>query len=111
MINGFEETKPLTTTEFSMLPLFVKGLSTKIGEANAITNDQMIKALAAKSFYLTPARVRKIINHIRVKKLLKNLVATSNGYYIENDTEKLNTYIESLRQRADAILAVANSYK
>jgi hypothetical protein len=34
-------------------------------------------------YQLTEARLRKIINHIRVNGLLHWLIATSKGYYIE----------------------------
>lgn len=110
MINEFEETNPLTSVEVSMIPLFVKGLSNKIGEGRAITNAEMVTALKSHGLEIYPARVRKIINHIRTQKLVKNLIATSKGYYIEVDQNKIKNYVESLRQRASAILEVANSY-
>lgn len=112
MINGFiEETKSLTEDELKLVNLFVRGFCDKIGEANAITSEEIIKKLRTTGVKITGARIRKIVNYIRVHHLVINLVATSKGYYIENDPLKLKNYIESLHQRAHAILEVANSYK
>lgn len=112
MIIGFEEeTKPLTTEEISMVGLFVKGFQGKIGESSAVTAAEIEYKMKALGYSMSGARVRKIINHLRVKKLVKNLVATSKGYYIEQDPEKVKLYAAGLKARADAIMAVADSYK
>lgn len=111
MITGFEEeTGTLTNEEMSMAQLFVKGFSTKIGEANAVKSSEIIAKLKVKGFTLTGARLRKIVNFIRINGWIKNLVATSKGYYIEPDPEKVQEYKQSLKQRAAAIIAVADSY-
>ncbi len=93
MINGFDEqTKPLDDYERDvLLPIITKGLRTKIGKQRAVTNSHIITSLKQKGFKkLQPARVRKIINHIRVNGILINLVASSNGYYIEPNREERN---------------------
>ena len=111
MLNGFDEqTKPLDDYERDvLLPIITKGLRTKIGKQRAVTNSYIITSLKEKGFKkLQPARVRKIINHIRVNGILVNLVASSNGYYIEPDREERKKYAQSIRQRAEAILAVLN---
>jgi len=111
MINGFEyETGPLDDTELQMVAQFVKGFSGKIGADNAVTSDQIIFGMKARGYKITGARVRKIIHYIRIKGLVKNLVATSKGYYIETDPDKIKEYVNGLKQRAAAITAVANSY-
>lgn len=112
MIPGWDiETAPLTDAEKNLVPVFVDGLRRKVGKANAVTTRQIIARLGPNvKPRLTGARVRKIIHHIRTRRLVVNLVATSEGYYIETDPAKIREYIDSLKARAGAILDVANSY-
>ena len=58
---------------------------------------------------MTEARVRKCINHIRLKGLVRNLIANSNGYYVATTTEEARNWSESARERARAIWAVADA--
>lgn len=111
MINGFEHiTHDLTEYEKeTLLPLFVKGLSKKIGSKNAVTNKHMVKALKEKGFVVSDARVRKIINVIRNHDLIPGLVATSSGYYVATSIEELEKYCESLGQRGREIFRVKAS--
>jgi hypothetical protein len=111
MINGFEEeTQPLTDYEKdTLLPIMVKGLSKKVGNELAITNKVMVSVMRTAGYKISEARVRKLINHIRRNDLVPLLIASSKGYYIENDDEKVREYIESLHQRASAIYAVGRS--
>lgn len=109
MITGFEkETAPLNDVELELVPIFVRGLSSKIGEVNAVKSHTIIKGLKKLGYDVNGARVRKIINYIRINGLVSNLVATSKGYYIENDRKKVEEYVTSLRHRASAINAVAD---
>lgn len=111
MINGFEaETHELTEDELKMVAPMVKGLSTKIGERAAITNDSMLYGMKLQGYKANNARIRKLIHHIRVKRLVPNLVATSKGYYVENDPVKLQSYLDSLDQRIRSIQEVRASY-
>ena len=57
------------------------------------------------------ARIRKVINHIRIKGLVQNLVANSKGYYIETDVQSIENYKQSLRDRIASIQAVLNSFE
>tara|TARA_Y100000385_G_scaffold277695_1_gene325016 strand:- start:1491 stop:1838 length:348 start_codon:yes stop_codon:yes gene_type:complete len=109
MINGFyKETHELNEYEQNiLLPVILRGLSTKTGESKAVTNKHIIESLKIKGYQkLTPARVRKIINNIRVNGLLKNLVASSKGYWIEPNIERRKLYSDSIIQRAEAMLAI-----
>jgi hypothetical protein len=107
MINGFEEeTAPLTADEEELVPVFVAGLSSKLGVINAISAANMSKALAMKGVKVEGPRVRKIINHIRLRGLVPRLVASSKGYYIATSGLDLGRYIESLKQREGAIRAI-----
>lgn len=113
MINGFErETAPLDDFEKTLIKPFINGLKTHVGKNNAVTSKKIIvgiqKNLGKK---INDARVRKIINHIRREGLVRNLIASSKGYYIENNIYELRQYITSLEQRAQAIQDVANALR
>ena len=98
---GFEEqTQPLTAWEqHNLLPVMLAGLRTKVGQDNAVTSGQIIKALKAEpfNFKVNGPRVRKVINYIRLNGLVRNLVATSKGYYIE----QLKARVELLQEAAE----------
>lgn len=109
MIQGFETyTAELTAHEQEhILPLLVRGLSLRHGQDNAISNKEIVSRLNARYHLgLTNARVRKIINHIRVNDLLPGLIATSRGYYIATSEKEITDYEESLLGRENAIRAV-----
>ncbi len=108
MINGFEDyTEQLNEYERdTLLPLIVRGLNTKIGPKKAITNKKMVKALTDIGYEkLSGPRVRKIINYIRIQGYIKNLVASSRGYYIENNIEERRKYVQGVKDRASSMLA------
>ena len=113
MINGFEsKTYELTDYEKNvLLPVLLKGLRNRIGVENAMTSKEIEERCNRPpyNYNLNSVRIRKLINHIRVNHLIPFLMATSKGYYIENDTIKLKEYIHSLKQRANSILNVADS--
>lgn len=108
MIQGFDtQTEPLNEYERdTLLPVICRGLMTKVGEKMAITNTAITKAMKGAGYQLTEARLRKIINHIRINGLVKWLIATSKGYYIATSPEEVRQYIGSLQGREQAIRAV-----
>ena len=105
MITNFHsETQELNEYELqTLVPVIVRGLQTKIGKENAITNKKMCEALRAQNYEITDTRVRKIIHHIRANDLIPLLLATSKGYYISHDNEEIENYIKSLQERANSI--------
>lgn len=111
MINGFEEiTYELTQKEKELLSGFVNSFKKKIGKENAIKSAEIVAIYQQMNIPMSGARVRKMVNYIRRNRLVINLIATSKGYYIENDSKKLDEYIESLRQRSREIIRIADSY-
>jgi hypothetical protein len=112
MINNFEkETAPLTEEEKKIAILITSHVQFNIGERLAVTNKEMvIKMKTLHDIKLSEARLRKIIHHIRTTGMVQNLIATSKGYYVEIDAERISTYVDSLVQRAEAIYRVARSY-
>ena len=110
MVKFFEkETAPLTEYEKeTLLPIMVKCLSNKVGKEKAITNEKMCEKMMKHGYIISTARVRKIINHIRINGLIECLMATNYGYYITKDKKEMIDYISSLSGRIDAIQAVKN---
>lgn len=113
MVEGFEnETHELTEyEETTLLPVIIKGLSNKIGVENAVTSTEITKKMKGAGYKLDPARLRKLINHIRINNLIYNLIATSKGYYIAQTPSECRDFIKSLDQRANAIILVRDAMK
>ncbi len=110
MINGFEdETTELTYEEKLLVPRFQRGLWKCQGKANAITSVQIERKLKADGIKCTGARIRKIINYIRIKGIVPRLLATSDGYFVSDNEEEIRKYVESLDQRINAIKAVRDA--
>ena len=108
MINGFkEQTEPLNDYERDiLLPVIVRGLQTKIGRKNAITNAQMIVALKNAGYHsVSQPRIRKVINFIRIQGLITNLIASKAGYWVENDIQERRKYVQGVKDRAQSMLA------
>ncbi len=110
MINGFEKiTKDVTDLEKNKLaPIIIKKLNKCIGKSKSITNAKLIDLLITKGHSTNQARVRMIIHYIRINGLVERLVAGKKGYFISNDEQELNKYIDSLLQRVSSIEAIAN---
>lgn len=113
MLYGFEKiTADLSDYErYTLLPIMTKCLERKVGKENAITNRVICEKMSECGYDIGEVRVRKIINYIRVMDLVPRLLATSKGYYVSRDKKELSLYIESLKDRAAAILAVADALK
>lgn len=108
MIKGFNsETAPLTEYEENvLLPLVLRGLKTKIGKENAVTNRTIVQRLNIAGYTVTEPQIRKLINHIRMTDLLPGLIATSGGYFLATSEAELLDYEQSLIGREDAIKQV-----
>ena len=111
-LNGFEDiTGELNDQEKQViLPILVKHLPNKKGKERAVTSKQIIQGLANGGIKTSGPRIRKMINYIRTHHLVPKLIATSKGYYVANTQAEVDEYIESLRQRENAIRAVRESF-
>lgn len=111
MLPGFEEqTKPLTDYEADvLLPLMVQSLARRVGEKNAITNKLMREGFKKKEHKVGDARIRKLIHHIRIHSLVPFLMASSKGYWVEEDNARYVEWIKSLHGRVRSIQKVANA--
>jgi hypothetical protein len=115
MIKNFEEiTKEMTQDEKILVPMIIRGLSTRTKQ-NPIKGAEIVSAInSQKDKYgiklFSEPRLRKIVNFIRTESILP-LMGTSNGYYVTQDRTELESQIESLTQRAEAIISSANGLK
>ena len=108
MIANFDkQTSSLNDYEMNvLLPTMVKCLSKHIGKDRVISNSQMCLKMAEFGYQICDARVRKIINHIRINALVECLIASGQGYYVAQTKREMERYITSLRSREEAIGAM-----
>ena len=105
MINDFENiTYELTESELDLIPKILNGLTARNGKDMAVSGTTICQALKIKG-----ARLRKIINYIRVNHLIYGLCSCGKGYYIASTLEELEGCIISLRQRVASQVKVLNA--
>ena len=112
MVIGFEEyTASLSEGEVAIAEWLATELPKYVGKKKAVSNYHVRRWILFEKFGNIPAaRVRKLINYIRINCLVRNLVANSTGYYVAETQEEVETYVQSLRQRAASIMHVAQSF-
>lgn len=99
-----QETSKLSEYEMDeLMPVMVKCLQNKVGKENAVTNCYMVEKMQEHGYKISEARVRKIINYIRIHGLIDRLMASNKGYYITEDENEMSNYIQSLIGREEAI--------
>jgi hypothetical protein len=108
MITGFEEiTKDLSELERNQVAQLVKILHWKAkGKENVISNDALQFDMLGYGHQVSDVRIRKMINFIRTKGLITNLLANSRGYWISSNNDEVLKYYQSLTDRIKAIEAV-----
>ena len=111
MIINFEHhTKEISQNEKTYMRYILSRLSQNIGEQSAAKSGDICAAVSKRfNIDFKGARLRKIINYARRNYLtLYPIASTQKGYFIEKDPEKIKLFIESMRQRAREINAVAD---
>lgn len=112
--------EPLKANEVFMLPMFIKAFKRHVEKENAIKSSK-IQELYKQWYYrnrsycirngqskqLSAAAVCRIIRHIRLNHLIRNLVANNAGYYVTFQEHELARYYHSIKHRGNAILDVA----
>lgn len=118
MIETFEDiTAPLSEDELRVLPFIVAGLERRTS-SNPVTSKEIVEAInrnlekyqVDKRFKMNGARLRKMVNYLRVKSVLC-VIATSEGYFTTDDPVIIEKNIRSLEERAGAIVAAAEGLK
>ena len=114
MIHNFEiQTKPLTEWEkFTLLPAMVKELAQHRSSGNAIKSDHLAERMKlATGQKPNGARIRKVVNAIRIGGYLRCLSSTSDGYFVAVNRDEIADCALSLQQRAGQIWQVAEALK
>ena len=114
MIKFFEKyTAKLTPYETDILvPMVAEFLKTRVGTGMAVRNKDICKMFELQGYQgMKEARMRKIVNYIRMKGKVPHLIANSNGYYCATSIKEVEAYCESLRERALAILSIRQALK
>ena len=112
-----EETGELDAQELEAAKIVAKRIRLNLGKEKSASNKKIAAGLYAETgIRFGSARVRKIINHIRLHGMVKDdagqtlcLVASSKGYHVSDNAEEIRKYVYSLRQRAHAIQEVAKA--
>ena len=108
MVRGFENiTAPLSERDKSeIVPCLVRLLEWRKGRACAIPNRELRAELRSRSYIISDAKLRALINYIRTEGLVPRLLANSDGYYVAGCVSECADYCDSLREREAAIRAV-----
>lgn len=115
MLQGFEEiTKDLNDFEINkVIHLIALGISTKIGKDKAISSSKICAAINNRKdldgYKLTPVKLRKIMQAIRLSGKIMYLCSNSKGYYVAASSNELDDCIESLEQRVSQQQRVIDS--
>lgn len=93
-----------------LVPYIVETLKERKG---APVTNRTLRVLADMTFNvrILASTIRCAIHVIRTKSLLDNVVASKRGYWVSTDLNEMNTYIESLQDRAVQIHEVQSALK
>jgi hypothetical protein len=107
MLKGFEQiTVELNDFETEVSEIIFDWFNENPGKKGLLKNND-ISALVYHKIgkSVNDARVRKIIQYLRMHKI-PNIIATSNGYFSSEDLKEIENWIISLRQREASIRAI-----
>jgi hypothetical protein len=111
MITNFEkETSPLSEEELLIADMLIRSLS-KVTKSKPVTtsvivdkfNNSGLREHLNISCKLSDIRLRKIINHIRSSGMLP-ILSNSKGYFVSYERKDIIEQIDSLNDRANAIM-------
>lgn len=112
MITNFEEhTEDLTEKELEYLSDIQEGIIKALSGPIPRKQNELILLINNFLFekhglfvcvILKPVRLRKYVNYIRKNSLLP-IMATSNGYFLSEDNNMIQSQIKSLNERAKSI--------
>ena len=112
MITNFESiTADLNKDEMLQLSTVVETLKNiRIPTKASVIVDFLRVPMWLNGVKFTDVKLRKYANYIRSNGLLP-LIATSDGYFVTSDTEKIEKQIKSLEQRANSIMKCADGMR
>lgn len=101
-----EETQELNQYEKDVLvPDLIKGFRKHVGKENVISSTKIVAAINLNPKYtqkINDTDVRRLVHHIRVRRLLHGLASTNKGYFVISNKEELRIYINSLSARINS---------
>ncbi len=104
--------KPHTLNEYEekvLLPIMIECLKTKIGYKNRVNSVMMEAGMQGKGYRINRMIIRKIIRYIRENNLIKNLIASTEGYWICADIEEYDRFIKKRESYAESLMLLRNS--
>ena len=100
----------LTYEEKQFAKQFSENIKYHVGKKNATTSTDIVASYnTSQGTKLTRRRVRDIVSYVRANGLVKNLVAGSCGYWIEEDVKELKYYLRVLDSRIREIRKIKSS--
>jgi hypothetical protein len=101
----------LNAEEEKLMPIITK-VFLRTNKNKPIYSKELVQGIIERKIKLdikrfSEARLRKIVNHMRVNAILP-IISTSNGYYLSYEPEDILMMIRSLMSRANAITAAAD---
>lgn len=106
MITNFENiTAPLSEEEHLLVPIIIRNMK-KYTSANPIKEPQIVAGMKMHGHKFSGALLRKLVNHIRGNGLAA-IIATSKGYFTSDDNGEILQQIQSMRDRASAMMWAA----
>lgn len=113
MITNFEKiTEQLNSTEIDYVDPLVEYLERHSSPEQPKKSYEVVSYMQDELGYddFKGVKLRKIVNLLR-RNGYTPVIATSKGYFISNDKEELKKQIESLENRADAIMESADGLR
>lgn len=91
-----------------IVPLVVEKLKKATSRSRFVSGPEIVNSIYKHhGIKLTGGLLRSILHYIRINGIVKCLLATSQGYFITNDTLEMQVYLKSLRKRIRQIGALA----
>ena len=102
----------VSNSEMKYVQTLVKFLAKRKGQHKAVSNGDIQEFLYTKfEIEVAATSIRRYINYIRINKLVNNLIACGDGYYVATTPEQVSAYVQSLQHRALALFCLIDSYE
>ena len=112
MISNFErDTVRLSGYEKNeLMPVVIEKLKTCVGKRKVITNKKLIRQHLGY-YVVDPARLRKVINYIRVNGIIPCVASSNKGFFVASNEIEISECISTLEALADSIQEVIEALR
>jgi hypothetical protein len=100
----------LTKEDIKFLPTLAAFLRERKGIVNAVKNRQIMAMFPMVFSGISRSRLTAMIHEIRVRKMVKNLIGSPNGFYITRDKTRVKEYVETLHGHVETRKASIQSF-